>query len=170
MSESALRITGAAVRLATDEDAFELHAPDIDLEPGNALACVGPSGSGKTTLVRLACGLLRADRGAVHALGHDLASLDDARLRAWRLTNVGLVFQDFALLAHLSALENILLPLVLAPNSASGTEERERAHELARALEVDHTLRRRPARLSHGERQRIAICRALVTQIGRAHV
>ncbi|MEM1423333.1 MAG: ATP-binding cassette domain-containing protein, partial [Planctomycetota bacterium] len=102
----------------------------------------------------------------VCALGRDLTALDDPSARIWRVTNAGLVFQDFALLAHLTALENILLPFVLAPDARAGTDERNRARELARSLEVEHTLNRKPKRMSHGERQRIAVCRALATRPG----
>lgn len=160
---SALEIRDVRVRLGGD-DGFTLDAPDVALDAGESMACVGPSGSGKTTLVRLGAGLLRADAGAVHALGEDLTSLPHAELLAWRVRNVGLVFQDFALLAHLTGLENILLPFVIGPGVRTTSDERERARDLADSLDVAHTLRRRPARMSHGERQRIAVCRALVTR------
>ncbi|GAB4546940.1 MAG: ABC transporter ATP-binding protein [Phycisphaerales bacterium] len=159
----ALEITQAGVRLGKN-DGFTLDAPDLTLAPGDALACVGPSGSGKTTLIRLAAGLLRADRGVVRTLGEDLRTIDDGAVRAWRVRRLGLVFQDFALLAHLTGLENILLPFVIGPGMRAGTQERDRARTLARTLEVEHTLARKPARMSHGERQRIAVCRALVTR------
>lgn len=160
---SALEINDAAVQLGGDSG-FHLRAPDITLGAGEAMACVGPSGSGKTTLVRMASGLLRPDSGSVITLGQHLTSLDDGAIRSWRVRRVGLVFQDFALLAHLTALENILLPFYIGSGMRLTRDARQRAHELAAHLEVDHTLARRPNRLSHGERQRIAVCRALVTR------
>ncbi len=164
-SSPALEITGARVRLGGSEG-FELASPDVVLDQASAMACVGPSGSGKTTLVRLASGLLRHDSGTVRTLGVDLAQMGDQQIRSWRVRHIGLVFQDFALLAHLSGLENILLPFIIGPGMRAEREQRQRAHELASSVEVSHTLTRRPHRMSHGERQRIAICRSLVTRPG----
>lgn len=166
MSDGALTFENAVIRLGRAGDAFTFEAPALTLSPGELRVCVGPSGSGKTTLVRLGAGILVPDRGAVIALGTPLHTLDDHARRGWRAAHVGLVFQDFALLAHLSGLENILLPYLINVRSRIDRDTRNRARELAESLEIGHTLARQPARLSHGERQRLAICRALITSPG----
>ncbi|MEO0511785.1 MAG: ATP-binding cassette domain-containing protein [Planctomycetota bacterium] len=140
--------------------AFRLEVGPIRLLAGRASACFGPSGCGKTTLLRLIAGILRPHEGSVRLLGHDLSALDDTALRALRFGRAGIVFQDFALLSSLSVHANVCLPTVASGGDAA--EVRERAADLAERLGVDHTLRRKPHRLSQGERQRVAICRALV--------
>ncbi len=128
------------------------------------VAVFGPSGSGKTTLLLLAAGLLRADSGRVLFEGEDLARMDKGELLAYRRNRLGFVFQDFNLIAGLTAQENAALPLLLR-----GTPHR---HALARALAqlaqvgLEHRARHTPAELSGGERQRLAIARALVGEPG----
>src|SRR5690606_1065120 len=94
--------------------------------------------------------------------GVELSSASESRRRRVRLRTVGMVFQEFELLEYLTGLQNILLPYTLGLPPDSG--ERDRAVELARACGIERTLGRRPRRLSQGERQRVAICRALVAE------
>jgi putative ABC transport system ATP-binding protein len=140
---------------------FRLLIETLRLEPGERAALVGPSGSGKTTLLNLLAGILHPDSGRIRVDGEDLTTLDDARRREWRATHVGLVFQHLALLPYLDGLDNVLLPLRLAGRTIA-RDDRERARALAEDFGVTHTLTRRPARLSGGEQQRLALARALI--------
>jgi len=136
--------------------------PEFTIKPGGHAAVVGPSGCGKTTLLRLLTGILCPTSGTIELDGHRLDQLGDASRRAVRISTVGFVFQRFALLDYCTALENILLPLRLHGSVALDGEARDRAYELAEATGISHTLKRRPDRLSQGEQQRVAICRALI--------
>lgn len=140
--------------------AFRLSVPDFDLAPGEAVACIGPSGCGKTTLLHAMTGIIEPRRGSVHLEGRDLTRMSSGAARALRLRRVGLVFQDFELLDYLSAGDNIMLPVRLAGDALAPA--RARLDELAPRLGIEPLLRRRPSRLSHGERQRVAVARALI--------
>ncbi len=141
---------------------FELALDELDITPGEHTAIIGPSGSGKTTLLHLIAGILVPESGSIELAGEPISRLSDERRRALRARTVGMVFQEFELLDYLSALDNILVPLRVARSLRVDAEARARARDLATSLGVAHTLRRRPPRLSQGERQRIAICRALI--------
>ncbi len=121
----------------------------------------GPSGSGKTTLLLLAAGLLRADGGRVLFEGEDLALMPKRELLAYRRTKLGFVFQDFNLLAGLSAEENAAMPLLLA--GVPHREARARALALLGDVDLERRARHTPSELSGGEQQRLAIARALVS-------
>jgi putative ABC transport system ATP-binding protein len=138
-----------------------LDGLDLRLESGGFAALMGPSGSGKTTLLNLVGALDQADSGRVEVAGEDLTALHPSQLSQWRADNVGFVFQGFNLLPVLTARENVELPLLLTPLSAS-----ERKAQAAHALELvgladrmDH----RPKQLSGGQEQRVAIARAIAT-------
>lgn len=152
------------VRFRRPRGEFALAVGALEARPGEALACVGPSGSGKTTLLHLLAGILAADEGAVRVGGVDWRALTERERRRRRLARVGLVFQEFELLEHLTVAENCVLAHLLAPDLGPLESARERALELARATGIAHLLSRKPRALSHGERQRVAICRALVTE------
>lgn len=151
----------SGVEHAYDGGEFRLAIAELHLAAGERVALVGPSGSGKTTLLHLLSGCLRARTGQVAIGGRAHAERDEAELRRWRSSEVGLVFQDLELLPYLNGFDNVLLPLRLAGRPI-GAAERDHARGLARDFGVEHTLRRRPARLSGGERQRLALARALV--------
>ncbi|RMH10619.1 MAG: ATP-binding cassette domain-containing protein [Planctomycetota bacterium] len=142
---------------------FELHIPELQVHAGQTLACIGPSGCGKTTLVNIISGVVRARSGRVVLCGRELTAMSDAARREHRLKCVGMVFQEFELLTYLTALENILLPFHIGKGMRLDEQARRRASELAETVGITHLLRRRPRRLSQGERQRVAVCRALVT-------
>jgi len=135
---------------------------DIDLtaQPGETLAVVGPSGSGKSTLLNLIGALDRPTAGTVRLGGQDLAELDDAKLAALRNRQVGFVFQLHHLLAQCTVLENVLLPALAAGGVAPGTEQRGR--DLLDRVGLGERLDQRPAQLSGGECQRVAVARALI--------
>jgi putative ABC transport system ATP-binding protein len=137
-----------------------LHALDITVSAGEAVAIVGPSGSGKSTLLGILAGLDTPSAGSVDLLGQPLSSLDeDARARL-RAGQVGFVFQSFQLLPGLTALENVMLPLELA--NADGAAER--AHIMLEQVGLADRARHQPLQLSGGEQQRVAIARAFVSQ------
>lgn len=128
--------------------------------PGEAIAVIGASGSGKSTLLGLLAGLDLPSAGSVHLAGVDLFGLDEDGRAALRKRLVGFVFQSFQLLAPLTALENVMLPLELA--------ERDDAEALARAMlarvGLGDRLRHYPKYLSGGEQQRVALARAFVVE------
>lgn len=138
--------------------AFRLAVKSLSVRAGESLAILGPSGGGKTTLLRLMTGLLAPDRGSVCCGETDLTCLTPEQRRCFRLQNIGLIFQDFALLDYLTVEENILLPTRF---SAKGGDAATAAHELAERLEIAPHWSRLTHRLSQGERQRVAIARAL---------
>ncbi len=146
------------------EGEFRLRVPSLELERGVVAACIGPSGSGKTTLLNLIAGIALPRAGRVRTNGVEIAALDDTARREFRIANIGLVFQEFELLEYLSVLDNILLPYRITPALHLDRTVRERAEELARQVGIADKLVRLVERLSHGERQRVAVCRALLTE------
>lgn len=142
---------------------FSLRLDRFDVADGERLALIGPSGCGKTTLVNLIAGILTPRRGTIQVADHELTRLSDRARRDFRITQIGFVFQEFELLEYLPVLENILLPFYLNRTLPFSVEVRQRARQLAESMHLADKLRRRPRTLSHGERQRVAICRALVT-------
>ena len=161
---SAPRVRAEGLAFAYPGGDFHLSLEELAVHEGEAVACVGASGSGKTTLVGLLTGVLAPDRGRVELAGQELTALPDAGRRALRLARVGMVFQHFALLEYLRVLDNVLLPYRLSRRLALDDAARERARGLARRTGIEALLGRKPAALSHGERQRVALCRALVTR------
>ena len=143
---------------------FQLNVPTFYLKDGERLAVVGPSGSGKTTLLNLIAGLLTPDAGSITVAKTELTNMSEAARRQFRATKIGFVFQDFALLDYLSARQNILYPYRITSSLRLNEEARQRAQQLANACGFGDKLNRHPAQLSQGEQQRVAICRALVTQ------
>ncbi|PNY81450.1 ABC transporter ATP-binding protein [Deinococcus koreensis] len=139
-----------------------LHYPDLEVPAGTRLAVTGPSGSGKTSLLHVLAGLLRPQAGAVQVGGLRLDRAPQRVLDAYRRTGVGYVFQDFHLLPGLSALENVELGLRVAGVG----DARTRALGTLRALGLGHRLRHRPTELSTGERQRVAVARAVAHRPG----
>ena len=117
----------------------------------------GPSGAGKTTLLNLISALDRPDTGEIVVAGANVTSLSLARAAKYRNRQVGIIFQSYNLLPQLTALENVLLPMI--PN---GRMDRDRALELLDAVGLVDRSAHRPAQLSGGEQQRVAIARALV--------
>ncbi len=138
-----------------------LKGISFQVKAGEFVSVMGPSGSGKSTLLQILGGLDRATLGDVKIAGESLASMDDNSLSLFRRRRLGFIFQFFNLMPTLSAVENVALPLLL--DGAPLTKVRPRAMELLEKLGVSHRAENRPHQLSGGEMQRVAICRALVT-------
>jgi putative ABC transport system ATP-binding protein len=143
---------------------FRLRVPQLVIDKGAKVAMVGPSGSGKTTLLNLMAGITLPTAGSVVTNGAEVSSLGDADRREFRIRHIGLVFQAFELLEHLTVLDNILLAYRISAALKLNGGVRERAAMLARDVGIGDKLHRYVRRLSQGERQRVAICRALLPQ------
>ena len=154
------------LRFAYPAGGYAIAVPAFTLRAGERVAIVGPSGSGKTTLLNLIAGILVPQAGAVRVAGADMAGLRDADRRACRANRIGFVLQDSALLDYLSVRQNILYPYRITPALRLDRAVRARAAALAGAAGLAHALDRYPAALSQGERQRVAICRALIARPG----
>jgi len=141
---------------------FGLEMPELRIDAREHVACIGPSGTGKTTLIRLMTGELLPDRGVIKFDGHAVNRMSDSARRAMRSSQIGLVFQEFELVDYLTARENILLPYHISKHLRLTREVHELADALAEEAGIGHVIRRRPKLLSQGERQRVAICRALI--------
>ncbi len=146
------------------EGEFELRVPGLELARGEQVGLIGPSGSGKTTLLHLVAGIERPERGRIAVDGTAMSELSDASTRAFRIHKLGLVFQEFALLEHLSVFDNVLLPYRITPVLELNATTRQRAHSLIEDVGLGESSNRLVTQLSQGERQRVAVCRALVTE------
>jgi len=136
-----------------------LNGVDLALEPGEIVALVGPSGAGKSTMLHVAGLLERPDGGAVMIRGRDCGALSDEHRTLLRRRALGFVYQFHHLLPEFSALENVMLPQMIAGLARAAA--RRKAEVLLGRVGLAERLSHRPARLSGGEQQRVAIVRAL---------
>jgi ABC-type lipoprotein export system ATPase subunit len=143
---------------------FRLAISSLQVAAGQRVAIVGPSGSGKTTLLHLLAGILRPARGTIRVQDQQMDLLGDARRRAFRVSRIGLVFQSFELVSYLNVFENILLSYRLNSALRLTPDVSRRASQLAAETGLTHRLRYFPHRLSQGEKQRVAICRAMLPE------
>jgi putative ABC transport system ATP-binding protein len=141
---------------------FLLNIPTLHVAADEKVAVIGPSGSGKTTLLNLVAGILIPLQGWVDCAGVHVSALGDRERRDFRISTIGFVFQDFELLDYLDVRDNILYPYRITRALRLTTEVRERAAGLAEQMGIGDKLRRRIDHLSQGEKQRVAICRALL--------
>lgn len=155
-------ISGLDFRYPTGE--FRLRIPEFQVAESEKVAVVGPSGSGKTTLLNLIAGILISTNGIVKVENTTMNELGDDRRRDFRISNVGFVFQDFELLDYLSVLDNILHPYRITKALSLNKTVRQRAVDTADALGIGDMLKRYPEDLSKGEKQRVAICRAILSK------
>jgi lipoprotein-releasing system ATP-binding protein len=137
-----------------------LDGVSVELNRGQNLAVVGPSGSGKSTFLHIAGTLDAPTTGYVELLGTDLSQLAENKLAKFRNDNIGFVFQEHHLLPQLTALENVLIPVVAT--GSTNKESIERAKMLLEKVGLADRATHRPAAMSGGERQRVAVARALV--------
>ena len=133
---------------------------NLTMEMGETVAIVGQSGSGKSTLLSLMAGLDQPTSGFIQLVGQKLHEMDEETLSKFRAQNIGIVFQQFHLMSHLTALENISLPLDLSHDPNALGKAREALQQVGLEHREDHF----PHQLSGGECQRVAIARALVVR------
>jgi putative ABC transport system ATP-binding protein len=141
---------------------FKLNIPELAVEKAEKVAFIGPSGSGKTTLLNLIAGITTPLEGTVQVGSVGVSELGDEGRRDFRITNIGFVFQDFELLDYLNVMDNILHPYRITSALKLDNEVRTRAVKLADQMGIGDKLNRHPNDLSQGEKQRAAICRALL--------
>lgn len=139
-----------------------LKGIDLSVGAGEVVSIVGKSGAGKSTLLQILGTLDRPDQGSVCIAGTDVLSLKDKQLSAFRNQHVGFVFQFHQLLPEFSALENVMMPALIAQQSRQ--EAKMRALELISFLGLEDRVHHKPNELSGGEKQRIAVARALVNR------
>ena len=137
-----------------------LRGIDLDIARGEVVAIVGPSGAGKTTLLQILGTLSRPDSGSVEIDGQSVGDLKPAELVKLRNRKIGFVFQFHHLLPEFTALENVMIPALIGRRSRAEAEKR--AIELLELLGVGHRGSHKPAELSGGEQQRVAVARALM--------
>lgn len=155
----------SGLRFAYPSGGFTLRVPEWHVRPGETVALSGPSGTGKTTLLKLFAGILPSrDGGRLTIAQQDLQALSAKALRDFRRRQLGLIFQDFALLDYLSVRDNVLLPLRLAGELTPSHETRARA--LIESLDLRTHWQSLVGEMSQGERQRVAVARALVHEPG----
>ncbi|NQD95516.1 ABC transporter ATP-binding protein [Pseudomonas sp. CrR25] len=155
-----LRIQGLHKSYATPQGALAvLCGIDLELAAGASLALMGESGSGKSTLLHLVAGLDRADAGRIEVDGRVLGDLDEAQLATWRRHGIGLVFQQFNLIASLTVVDNLTFQARLA-----GRHDPHWQAALVERLHLTPLLQRYPEQLSVGQQQRVALGRALAVR------
>ena len=137
-----------------------LKGVDLDITKGEIVSIVGPSGAGKTTLLQILGTLDKPNAGSVQVDGIDFSKLGEKDLARFRNQHIGFIFQFHQLLPEFTALENVMLPAFIAKNDA--TEVTRRAKELLNYLQLSDRMEHKPNELSGGEKQRVAVARALI--------
>ena len=137
-----------------------LHGVSLEVSRGEIVSIVGASGAGKSTLLQIAGTLMRPDSGDVVVDGVSLSTLSDSALSEFRNRRIGFIFQSYHLLAEFTALENVMMPMLIA---GAGRKDAEmRARKLLDMVAMSHRTEHKPHSLSGGEQQRVAIARALI--------
>lgn len=144
------------------EGDFRLIIPDLTVKKSEKVAVIGPSGSGKSTLLNLLVGILVPMQGTVNVGNEKINELSDAERRDFRIRNIGFVFQDFELLDYLNVMDNILHPFRITDALQLDTNVQKQAEKIAGDMGIGDKIKRYPNDLSQGEKQRVAICRALL--------
>lgn len=137
-----------------------LKGVDLEIADGEIVSIVGPSGAGKTTLLQIIGTLDKPDAGSVEIDGINVGKLNEKRLAAFRNSSIGFVFQFHQLLPEFTALENVTIPALIAGTSTAKAEKK--ARELLNYLGLNERMHHKPAEMSGGEKQRVAVARALV--------
>ena len=139
-----------------------LHGVSLDIARGEIVSIVGASGAGKSTLLQIIGSLLTADSGEVTIDGVRLSELGEDRLSDFRNRHIGFIFQSYHLLPEFTAVENVMMPMLIA--GAKRSEAEARAKELLGMVGMTHRAEHKPEALSGGEQQRVAIARALINR------
>lgn len=129
----------------------------LDIVHAETVAIVGPSGSGKTTLLSLLAGLEPPNKGSIYIDGRNITQMSESQLANFRSKNIGIVFQQFHLMPHLTALENVSLPLEIIGHPRAS----QKAKEILEKIQLDHRAYHLPSQMSGGECQRVAIARSI---------
>jgi putative ABC transport system ATP-binding protein len=143
---------------------FQLQIDNLVFHKGDTHALIGPSGSGKTTLLNLIAGISIPLKGSIYYNETEVNRLSENERRTYRIRKIGFVFQDFKLINYLTVFENIILPYRINARLKVNSDVKQRINSLAEYAGISKYLSKYPKRLSQGERQRVAICRAIVTQ------
>ena len=141
---------------------FRLLVPELRIRAQEQVAIIGPSGSGKTTLLNLIAGIAVPESGTVHVGEHEVSDLHDAARRDYRIRQIAFVFKDFELVEFLTIYDNILHPFRISSALQLSEDVAIRAVRLAKSMGLEKMLYRRPGQLSQGEKQRTALCRAML--------
>ena len=152
----------SSIRFTYTQNGFCLNIPQLSVQKGEKVAVIGPSGSGKTTLLNLISGILTPSEGTISVDKSHVDTYCDSARRDLRITNIGFVFQNFELLDYLSIFDNILHPYRITKALTLDKQVRLRAIKLSQQMGIHDKLKRHPDALSQGEKQRAAICRALL--------
>lgn len=139
-----------------------LKGIDLHIGKGEVVSIVGPSGAGKTTLLQIMGTLDKPDAGSLSIAGHDVLKLNRRQLARFRCEHIGFVFQFHQLLPEFTAFENVMIPALIAKRNKS--EARQRALQLLEYLKLADRANHKPAELSGGENQRVAVARALMNE------
>lgn len=139
-----------------------LHGVTLDIADGEIVSIVGASGAGKSTLLQIIGSLLSADSGEVMIDGVKLSTLSEDKLSDFRNRHIGFIFQSYHLLPEFTAVENVMMPMLIAGSKRSDAEVR--ARELLEMVGMSHRVEHKPEALSGGEQQRVAIARALINR------
>jgi putative ABC transport system ATP-binding protein len=145
-----------------DQRIVALQPTDLEIQKGELLLIIGPSGSGKTTLLSLLGCVIYPTEGRLEVQGREINKLNARQLAALRLNTIGFVFQNFNLVAPLTAEENVMAPLRL--QGVSAAQARRRALDALEKVGMSDRRRNLPKQLSGGQQQRVAVARALVTE------
>jgi len=143
---------------------FRLNIDNLSFKQGSKTAIIGTSGYGKTTMLNIIAGIITPQEGTVKVNDQIINKLEDAQRRNFRIQRIGFIFQDFKLIPYLNVMDNILLPYRINSSISMNNETLQSAVSIAEELGINDKLKKYPSKLSQGERQRVAICRALLNR------
>jgi len=143
---------------------FQLNIDELDFARGSKTALIGTSGYGKTTFLNIVAGIITPQKGTVKVGDEIISALGDAERRNFRIRHIGFIFQDFKLIPYLNVMDNILLPYRINSSIRMNDSTWQSALSIAEELGIGNKMKKYPDKLSQGERQRVAICRALLNR------
>ncbi len=143
---------------------FRLNIGELKFNSGSKTAIIGTSGYGKTTMLNLIAGIILPLNGTIRIENNLVNELSDKNRRNFRIKNIGFIFQDFKLISYLNVLDNILLPFRINNSIQIGKDTFNEIQAISSELGIVDKLKKFPSKLSQGEKQRVAICRALINK------